>query len=243
MHNLSHSVRKRLTRHLATFPHIKQTSDATFILDPRNWIDNRIISDVPFEAEQMAFVKRRVRELGISQVIDIGANFGLYTITLGKMPEIQSVIAFEPVNRNFNQLCGNVFANRLDSKVTAHRCALGASDATETIHIDPKSTGVARLDLATSHRNAAVFSESEAIQIRRGDDLLSRPESAVFMKIDVEGHGAEVLKGLERFLASSHGLIQIETDSDDAETFDILDHHHWHFSHRIGGDNYFEKPI
>ena len=140
MHNLSHSVRKRLTRHLATFPHIKQTSDATFILDPRNWIDNRIISDVPFEAEQMAFVKRRVRELGISQVIDIGANFGLYTITLGKMPEIQSVIAFEPVNRNFNQLCGNVFANRLDSYHTGFNYYLGIPGSDLYNHVIKEKT-------------------------------------------------------------------------------------------------------
>lgn len=241
MSNLSHSIRKRLAR-LKSFPQVKRIDDAIFLLDPANWIDNRLLADVPFEAEQIAYVKSRIADLPIATVIDIGANFGLYAVTMGLLSKISSVIAFEPVSQNFNQLCGNVFVNRLNGKVTTHRCALGSFESALAIHINPQSTGVSRFDLKTADRDASVFTEAEFVTIKRGDDVLPDcRHSGVFIKIDVEGHSAEVLRGMPNFLSSTHGLIQMETDADDDATFHILDGHGWHFSHRIGGDNYFEK--
>lgn len=242
MHNLSHSIRKRLAR-LKSFPQVKRINGAIFLLDPANWIDNRLLADVPFEAEQTRYIKSRIDALPVATFIDIGANFGLYAVTIGLMPKIASVIAFEPVSQNFNQLCGNVFVNRLNGKVTTHRLALGTADGSSAIHIDPTSTGVSRLDVTTADRDPSVFAVSEFVTIKRGDDVITDvSHSGVAMKIDVEGHGAKVLQGMPRLLSSCHGLIQIESDVDDEATFQILDGHGWHLSHRIGADNYFEKP-
>lgn len=240
MRNLSNSVRKRFAR-LKSFPQVKRLNDATFILDPSNWIDNRLLADVPFEAAQLEYARSCIGRLGITSCVDIGANFGLYTVSLGLMPEIQSAIAVEPVSRNFNQLCGNVFANRLDYKVRAHRCALGAAPGTATIHINPSSTGVSRFDLHDCGRDPDEFTQSERVDIVQGDELLPEFGAPVFVKIDVEGRGSLVLQGMERMLSTARGVIQIETDVDDDMTFAILDRHKWLLAHRVGADNYFEK--
>src|SRR6056297_772566 len=120
---LYYSLAKRLAR-LGTSPVLRRRREATFLLDRNNWIDNRLIARAPFEEAQLAHARQRLTEERIDGIIDIGANFGLYSILLARLPGISAVEAFEPVRRNYNQLCGNIFANRLDAVITPHRLAL-----------------------------------------------------------------------------------------------------------------------
>ena len=139
----------------------------------------------------------------------IGANFGLYAIVLGLEPSVREVIAFEPVKRNYNQLLANVFANRLDNKVTAHRLALSDKHISgQTIYMDPKSTNLARFDVATADRPADVFRESETIDVARFDDILPLGGRRAFVKIDVEGEAENCLIGMENFFAKNKGVVE-----------------------------------
>ena len=150
------------------------------------------------------------------------------------------VHAFEPVRRNFNQLMGNIFCNRLDAKVTGHRLALGDANGTETIHIDPRSTGVSRLDLATTARDAAVFAQSETVEVRRFDDVLALAGRRVYVKIDVEGGAVEVLRGMTAFLAANRGALQVEMSPTEAVAGDILAEQGW-LAFAEDGDRFFVK--
>lgn len=240
MRNPLWSIRKRLAR-LKAFPAVARVDGAAFLLDPGNWIDNRLIAGVPYEREQLAAAADLIHEHDVRQVIDIGANFGLYTVMLGRLEAVERVDAFEPVQRNFNQMCGNIFANRLDGKVTAHCLALGAETGVATIHIDPASTGVSRLDLASAGRDSAVFSQSETIRIVRGDDVLSVSGMALYLKIDVEGHAPAVIEGMARTLAGNHGAMQVEIDSNDAEVVSRLQALGWTPERQAGNDRYYVK--
>jgi FkbM family methyltransferase len=234
------SLRKRLVR-LRSFPQLGKRDGYNFILDPQNWIDNRMLAQVPYETQQLAFAKQLVGKHHVTTFIDVGANFGLYSIILGGMSEIQRVIAFEPVRRNFNQLCGNIFANKLDEKIQVHCCALGMQNGRATIHIDPTSTGISRLNISSTSRDTRVFKEQEDIEICRGDDLILSSVEHVFMKIDVEGQALEVLQGLNIFLQSRRGVLQVELDEDEASVIAFLADRGWAKTHRIQGDTYFQK--
>lgn len=214
---------------------------AIFLLDPSNWIDNRLLAQIPFESEQLQFVQSLVIERCIDHVIDIGANFGLYSILLGRMPEIKVLHSFEPVKRNFNQLCGNVFSNRLDEKATLHNIALGHDDHELEIFIDPTSTGISRFDLKGINRDLRVFSEKELVRVRRGDDILKVSNKNVFVKIDVEGYAYNVLSGLPLFLTSNSGVVQIEMDHEANKVSDFMKRRGWNEKKNIGADFYFEK--
>lgn len=240
MIKIVNSVRKRVAR-LRSFPQIRRIDDCVFILDPMNWIDNRLLGHVRYETSQLAYCKAKVLELNIRHVIDIGANFGLYTVTLGVLPMIDTVSAFEPVAQNFHQLCGNIFANRLDRKATAHRCALGAAPGIATIHIDPRSTGVSRFDLTASSQDPRRFAETEQVRISPGDDYLDLKDQRVFAKIDVEGHTLSVLSGLTRFLTNNSGFLQVELYQDGDAATKQLAQYGWLPSGRIGDDSYFER--
>lgn len=240
MRNPLNSIAKRLTR-LKRFPALGRRDGAPFVLDPRNWIDNRLLSGVRYENLQLDFARRQIAERGIDLVVDIGANFGLYSILLGREPGVREVIAFEPVRRNYNQLLGNVFVNRLDGKVTAHRLGLGDKAASLTIHIDPTSTGVSRLDLSSTERDTSVFTESETVEIRTFDSVCAPKGRAAFVKIDVEGHAPAVVSGMAKFLAANRGVLQVEVMPTEIAVIEALADHGWREIASVELDHYFAK--
>jgi FkbM family methyltransferase len=216
---------------------------ANFVLDPQNWTDNRILARVPYERAQFDHARQEIAERDLDLVIDIGANFGLYAIVLGLEPSVREVIAFEPVKRNYNQLLANVFANRLDGKVTAHRVALSDKNISgQTIHIDPNSTNLARFDVSTADRPADVFRESETISVARFDDILPLDGRRAFVKIDVEGEAERCLAGMENFFAKNKGVVQIEVSDCEPGVPAIMERYGWkllrviHLDHQFGKD-------
>lgn len=209
MRNPVLSAVKRVARYWPA-PVVARRRGARFLLNPRNWIDNRLLAGAPFEDAQIENARALIRSRRIDLVVDIGANIGLYTVGLGLKPQVRNVIAFEPVRRNFAQLMGNVFLNGLSGRVDAHRLALGAGAGKATIHIDPTSTGVSRLDLETAERDTGAFIEHEEIEIARFDDVCDVEGRRAFVKIDVEGGAVGVLTGMSRFMSRNDPVFQIE---------------------------------
>jgi FkbM family methyltransferase len=242
MSRIVHSLSKRLQR-LRRFPVLASRRGGMFLLDPDNWIDNRLLAGAPFEHEQLGEAARLIRAHSLDAFIDIGANIGLYTVLLGRMDEIRRVIAFEPVRRNFAQLMGNVFANRLTTKVDAFHTALGSKAGEVTIHIDPTSTGVSRLSLGDIGRSHDKFSVKETTKLARLDDICTLENARALVKIDVEGEAAAVLSGMTRTLSSNVLVLQIEmpgSEGDEARA--ILAAHGYVEIGAIGPDVYFAKP-
>jgi len=238
---LYYSLAKRLAR-LGTSPVLRRRREATFLLDRHNWIDNRLIARAPFEEAQLAHARQRLTEERIEGIIDIGANFGLYSILLARLPGINAVEAFEPVRRNYNQLCGNIFANRLDAVITPHRLALSDREGEAWLHIDPRSTGVSALEPERLARKREVYRESESVPLKRLDDVIAWENSRVFVKIDVEGHALKVLAGMERFLARNRVFVQIELlDGDREAIITAMQASGYALEREISGDGYFRR--
>ena len=235
------SIARRLTRR-RRFPLLIRRRGATFLLDPRNWVDTQLAAWHPYENELIAHAIAIMERERLNVFIDIGANFGLYTTLLGQLPFVKHVIAFEPVRRNFNQLLANVFANRLDEKVDAHRVALGDTIEQVVIHVDPKSTAISRFNPSLEGRNPEHFVLREAVSVVPFDTVISLVQMRVFVKIDVEGHAAAVLRGMSRFLASNEAVLQIELFPEEQHTVTaILDSCGYAPAEVFGRDQYFRR--
>ena len=198
------------------------------------------MAGVPFEAELVKFASATILRENISRVVDIGANFGLYTVILGNLNSVRIVDAFEPVRRTFNQLSANVFLNRLDAKVALHNCALGSKEAERQIHVAPISSGLATFDSATRPR-PSLFTDHETVSIRRGDDTLKFRGEIIYVKIDVEGLAIDVLQGLPTFLSENSGFIQIEVDPEETDVVDLMNRHGWGRIRQMTADAIFQK--
>lgn len=243
MSNLLTSLAKRVAR---TWPSVvlARRLGARFLLHPQNWIDNRILVGAPFEREQIRSAQRAVVEQQLDLVVDIGANIGFYTVLLGRMPQVKTVVAFEPVRRNYAQLMGNVFVNGLSDKVDAHRLALGQSAGQAVIHVDPYSTGVSRLDLGTTARPAKAFAQRETIEIGVFDQVCKFQDRRAFVKIDVEGSAVEVLSGMSRFLSANYAVIQVElSDAERSGVVRILANAGYGIAREFQGDVIFVRDV
>ena len=130
-------------------------------------------------------------------VWDVGANIGHYTTQLAeKVGPNGSVIAFEPSPQNFQKLklsCDDL------ANVTALQ--LGLSDTSRTLKFEQGDDDIG----ATSRLVSDVRETSSGavdVDVKSGDDIVARAlvASPNVIKIDVEGHEAQALRGLGNVL-------------------------------------------
>ena len=149
-------------------------------------------------------------------ILDVGANLGAFTVPVAKSvaPRQVVVFAFEPQRVVFQQLCANVFLNRLDN-VHTHQLAIGSEPGTASVkQLDyHKSINAGGLSLDERWYEfwqerqpgtvvAAAGVQPEAVEVRPLDDM-TLPSPVDFLKIDVEGGELSVLEGATGLLERS----------------------------------------
>ena len=133
--------------------------------------------------------------------IDVGANNGVYTYALSRLGA--RVEAFEPVPD-----CARTLEAFRSSNVRVHEVALSSSSGEREIFV-PRAPGVVHTALASFTRPEGAF-ETIRVPVRRLDEYTYRGVS--FIKIDVEGHELDVLKGATETIATSYPLLLVEIE-------------------------------
>lgn len=139
--------------------------------------------------------------------IDVGAHAGYFTAVMAQcVGPAGRVWSFEPVRETFELLELCVALNGLHG-VSARNCGLGAADGWAEITFPPAHSG-----LATLHPEQ-VAGDVERIELRALDGLVAVGEvepSPALIKIDVEGHELEVLRGARETIARARPAIVFE---------------------------------
>lgn len=166
-----------------------------------------------FEQEAALF-RQLVRPGDI--VVDVGANIGAHAAPLAAcVGSGGRVVAFEPVRMNFQLLCANVALNDLDN-VDAIPEGLGEREATVLIADRPAP--------ADGNLGALALSEipgDRPVRVRRLDDAFAWPRLR-FVKIDVEGMEAAVLRGAAGTIERFRPALYVENDRIDSSKELIL---------------------
>ncbi len=140
--------------------------------------------------------------------IDVGANIGSYTILASAVCKARS-ISVEPDPVTMDALRRNVQANRIDSRVQLVEEALGSKNGTARLTI-----GRDTLNCITNDQHAT----TREVRICTIDKLL-KGMKPIFIKMDVEGHEENIIKGAENILATPTLIaIQIETVTQHTES-------------------------
>jgi FkbM family methyltransferase len=137
--------------------------------------------------------------LGITLLLDVGANAGQYSREVRQFGYKKRIISFEPLSDAFAKLKQ---ASQNEPLWQCHNLALGDADETCEIHIAGNAgESSSILPMNDSHVQAMPFSAyvgKQTIQVNRLDSLRSRllsVEDAIWLKIDVQGFEHKVLDG------------------------------------------------
>lgn len=139
--------------------------------------------------------------------LDVGAHLGVYSFFM--RPHARATIAFEPIPR-LAALLRRQF--RRWPEVEIHQVALSDRSGRSTLRMPAGRPGRATIDAGNLLRDGLGVVEVELIEVAlaRLDDLDLPPIG--FVKIDVEGHELDVLRGADALLARDLPALLIEIE-------------------------------
>jgi FkbM family methyltransferase len=127
-------------------------------------------------------------------VLDIGANIGLYSLFLAELVGDQGqVLAFEPDPSLFEAALTNIRENGRENIINIQNLALGSQSGQASLYRSSFNSGDNRLSASRGHKDAV------PVCVARLDDIVCDAKID-FIKLDVQGWEAEVMRGMQRTL-------------------------------------------
>jgi FkbM family methyltransferase len=147
---------------------------------------------------EQGYFERRIVELGIDTVIDVGANLGQFGLACRREGFHGQILSFEPQPDVFEEL------EKITSVDSAWKCfpfALGDTESTVTLHKSAFSPSSSLLGIGKLHTDLMPFTKEIAevqVQVKTLDSVISSLDgvgSKLAVKIDVQGYESQVLEG------------------------------------------------
>lgn len=135
-------------------------------------------------------------------IFDVGANKGQFlSLVLGRLHGVPLVVhAFEPGQQTFGMLCQNIGSN---PAVRLNQCALSQQPGEAILHYAEAGSGLASLSNRRLDHFGIHFDRTETVRLDTVDAYSAREnvEQIDWLKLDVEGHELEVLRGATGMLS------------------------------------------
>lgn len=135
-----------------------------------------------------------------------------------KDSNLKKCFIFEPDPSNFAQLNANIYLNKVSNKAKLFNCALSNENRKGELYLSNEKKeidlGKVNAGMHSLEKNENRHKDKVKIDIFRGDELVDLVNEAICLKIDVEGHELNVLKGLLNLLKNNKCLMIIEVFSE-----------------------------
>lgn len=134
--------------------------------------------------------------------IDVGAHIGVFSWNLAS--HFSKTYSFEPQKEIFNYLCGNIALKGLSEKIETFNMGLSSKEDLLTFYTREHSenSGMGMNGFVNYHFDDDRVDDSLKLKVKPLDFF--NIENVGFIKIDVEGHELDVLKGALNTLARSN---------------------------------------
>ncbi len=145
--------------------------------------------------------------------VDVGANYGYYSMLGALWNPALTIASFEPVPQIYDGLTRNTKLNGVGDRVTAYRLALSDRTGKATFFLPPsegtdrESTGTLVSDSWQSRKRSPTF---EVDTMRFDDFERSHPMKVDVVKMDVEDFEASVLQGMQETISRDRPFIICE---------------------------------
>jgi len=187
-----------------------------------NAVSSSLIEGWVYEPYLFHFISDNMIELEGTDIVDIGANNGHFTIEFAHyVGDTGKVYAFEPQRIIYQQLCGNVFLNGLDN-VYAYNLAIGKESGSVFVEdVDYFDYGnvnfgdVHLLDGKKSNQNIVALTKLDSIEFK----------NLSIVKIDVQGFEPYVIEGAGATCWKHRPYIFIEIEEDQLQKYGFTEEH------------------
>ncbi len=207
-------------------------------------IDREIYLKGFYEKEQIQYLNKISKNEKIDIFLDIGANIGYYSLFF---KDIKNVHAFEPNKENFKNLKKNIEIN--NTNIVIHNIACSKDSVDKVIwYTDKNKMGGSSIynkddtELLKYKKKDIKF---ERVEAKKLDDIMEIKNKNLLIKIDVERHEIDVLKGAcKKILKNNNIIMQIEIQKElKNEVFNFLKKNNFKFLNSIGYDYYFTNYL
>lgn len=161
--------------------------------------------------------------------VDVGANYGFYSLLAAHWNPKLQVTAFEPVPPIFERLQHNIRLNQLQAKVNAYSLALSDASGVARLYVPPSQSLDLEATATLAQDSWQQRKNSPAIEVKvlAFDDFeREHPMRLDLVKIDVEDHEASVLRGMQNVIRRDRPFIVCEIlprDHRNERTLEIID--------------------
>jgi FkbM family methyltransferase len=181
------TLQKMLGKHTIN---LRTRYGATFTLHPADYIDRVVLEEGFYESEVFEALRPYFAPDAI--LWDIGANFGLHSVSAAVSEPAMQVHSFEPSLSMRSRLQAQAALNHVI--VNCWPLALGDHDGSATLHIN--ASGNPGMTTMTPWQGGR-YDSRETVRVARADTLINSGQipAPTIIKIDVEGGEAAVLAG------------------------------------------------
>lgn len=149
-----------------------------------------------YEVDEINFIKKEIRKNNFKTFLDIGANIGLFTLSIANEFKDIAIFSIEASPRVYSYLQDNLKLNSI-SNVTAFQLGLSNNDNQEiNFYSDEAKYGTGSF--------APIFTnKAEKVKCTKLDTLIVNkliPNHVDIIKIDVEGFELQVFQGSKNLL-------------------------------------------
>jgi FkbM family methyltransferase len=181
------------------------------LLDPalraqlHQWRDARHIRKGTFTGDEPEFFRLHQWVSRGNTVLDLGANKGHYTNRLSQLVgPFGRVFAFEPVPSTFASLSANVTRFRYQN-VTLINAAASSVPGILSMELPVNDKGI-----INPYRASVCEQGNQWVAAVTIDSLIHVNQSVRLIKIDVEGHEMQALRGMVRILTLNRPVLIVE---------------------------------
>lgn len=193
------------------------------VCNPLETIQASLIAYGAFEYHSIVLARELLR-LKQGDVVDVGANIGVFSVPVAIAFRDRIVHAFEPQPNVFTHLCANLIVNRL-LNVRPSNVAIGVSRPNQEIEVpdfdifQERYTGSVTLDAAVAAQRSRIQGVAEpatwarrfsTVRIVQLDDVL-RDTPVAFIKVDVEGMELSVLQSAGKIIERDRPILYFES--------------------------------
>jgi len=185
--------------------------DGAFLVDIRSDILRRIVFSGSYEPDAIATIRRVLP--GQGDVIDIGANIGIFSVLMARAVGNRKVLSIEPTPAVARRLQHNISANGVAANVIVEQCAVGATTGTVTMNTVAGMEEYSRVGAMVLPDTVGRAAVAVTVPIHTLDELIARHGlKPTLIKMDIEGSEMRALSGATVALEKHRPTIVAEVD-------------------------------